>query len=139
MTTDRLLLAASTLFAAIAAFYAFRAVSDARAFHREQERDAERERLHMIAVALGELAPVAYTVRVGGAAEFGLLRAMLARFRAAVETSSEPLPLCRGLAEYDLATSHTTADSPWQARGGEIEDRSRGAFDELHEAIRRLG
>jgi hypothetical protein len=138
VTIDRLLLLASLLAAVAAAYYARGAVTDARAFHHEQERDIARERLHKVVDTLADLAPVAHTVGMGGAAEFGLLRAMLARFRATVATTAEPLPVCRALAGYDLDGSHLGDPHPWQPRGRDIERESGGAFAELTAAIEHL-
>ena len=133
VTIDRLLLVLSTLAAAAAAYYAAQAVRDARVFHQEQERDTERSRLLAIAETLAELRSVAYTVAQGGRAELGALRAYHARFGAAVETTAEPIPVCRSLAAFTLGDESGLGEA-----AGYVTSQTAAASDELHAAIQRL-
>jgi hypothetical protein len=131
VTIDRTLLAVSALAALVAAVCAYRAVTDGRAFHRELERDEARTRLLRIADALADLSSASFTVAGGGAGpSYGLFRAALARFRAAVETTADPIPSCRRLAAYDLDPGRIYDD------GQAVTEAAEAAFDELREAIR---
>lgn len=140
MVSDHDLLLISTACAAIsvvaAAFavgFAWKTVSDTRVFHQEQERDTERARLLAIAETLAELASIAYTVGVGGGADFGLLRARHARFKAAVETTAEPIPVCRSLAAFPVPPE----GRPYE-EAGRMNSQTAAAADELHATIKRL-
>ena len=133
LLTSTVCAAISVVAAAFAVGFAWKTVSDARAFHREQERDTERVRLLAIAETLADLAHIAYTVGIGGGADFGLLRARHARFKAAVETTAEAIPLCRSLAAFPLSPE----GRPYE-EAGQMNSQTAAAADELHAAIKRL-
>ena len=128
-----ILLVLSTGLAAAATYYAYRAVTDGRAFHRDQERDADRSRLLAIAAVLAELESVADSVSTGAEALRGALRACLARFKIAVETTAEPIPLCRTLAAFPLGGERGLYQD-----GTEMHAQAVAASAELHDAIRHL-
>lgn len=126
--------AVSVVAAAFAVGFAWKTVTDAKAFHQEQERDTKRSRLLAIAETLAELRSVAYTVAQGGRAEFGLLRARHARFQAGVETTAEPLSVCRSLAAFPLGPE----GSFLYDAAGDVYRQTAAASDELHAAIKHL-
>jgi hypothetical protein len=129
------LLAVSTIAASVAALFSWRAVRDARKFHKEQERDADRERLAAAVRALTDAAIEAHWVHRGDRPGAGALRAYHARFRAELEATGRRLERCEAVAEVPIPDDDESNRSDRFAVAKQIEDLAPLAFGELHQAI----
>jgi hypothetical protein len=56
----------------------------------------------------------------------------LGRFQTVIESTTEPLPLCRKLAAY-----RAEANAGLSEIAGDIDDQSVAAFGEIHAAIKK--
>ncbi len=79
---------------------------------------------------LAELESVAYSVSTGAEALRGALRACLARFKIAVETTAGPIPLCRALTAFPLGGERGLYQD-----GTDMHAQAVAASAELHDAI----